>query len=93
MSYTVEYNPELRDSYPMQYKKTVKFPTRALVVMTSVLVLLYTLKTTGLLSMFIPGDPSVTAGAFSSMVDQVRDGESVSEAVFTFFKDVILAGM
>ena len=93
MSYIVEYTPQLRDSYPMQQRNKRRFPTKTLVIITSVLIILYTLNTTGILRYIIPGDPAVTAGAFSSMVDQVRAGESVSEVIFQFFKNVILGGM
>ena len=93
MSYIVEYNPELRKNYPMQYKKTHKFPLMVLVFTLSVFILLYVLNTTGALRLLTPGDPVVTAGAFADMVEQVRDGQSVSEAIFLFFKDVISGGM
>ena len=93
MGYIVEYTPQLRDSYPMKRRNKRKFPIWTLVIITSLLVVLYSLNTTDILRFIIPGDPAITAGAFSSMVDQVRAGESVSEAIFHFFKEVILGGM
>ncbi len=93
MSYTVEYNPELRNSYPMERKKTGKIPTKVLAAAMVVFVVVYALNTMDLLRWIIPGDPAVTAGAFSSMVEQVRSGHTVSEAIILFFRDVIIGGM
>lgn len=93
MSYTVEYNPELRNSYPMECKKTRKLPIKALVIAMGIFIVLYALNTAGVLRLLIPGDPAVTAGAFSSMVENVRAGQTVSEAIFSLFKDIILGGM
>ncbi len=93
MSYTVEYNPELRNSYPMEYKKSRKLPIKALVIAMGIFIILYALNTAGVLRLIIPGDPAVTAGAFSSMVENVRSGQTVSESIFLFFKDVIMGGM
>ena len=92
MSYTVEYNPELRNTYPMNNRKLRNFPVRTLVVALGVIMLLYTLNTTGVLRALIPGDPVVTAGAFSDMIEQVRTGQTVSEAIFSFFKEIIMNG-
>jgi len=92
MSYTVEYNPELRNSYPMEHKRRRRLPVKALGVALVVIIILYTLNSLGVLRMFIPGDPVVTAGAFSEMVEQVRSGQTVSEALFSFFQNVIEGG-
>ena len=92
MSYTVEYNPELRKSYPMKSKKNVKIPFKPIVVALFTIAFLYVLNTFGVLRLLLPGDPAVTAGAFSSMVADVRDGHRVSDAVFSFFQSVIKGG-
>lgn len=39
---------------------------------------------TALREMFLPGDPEITAEAFSSMVEGLRQGEPVSDAVTAF---------
>lgn len=92
MSYTVEYNPELRKSYPMDHKRRRRMPVKALGVALAVIIILYALNTVGVLRMLIPGDPVVTAGAFSEMVEQVRSGQTVSEAIFSFLRNVIAGG-
>lgn len=93
MSYTVEYNPELRNSYPMKQKKRQKIPVKTFVVAFIIVVALYIFDAVGFLQYIIPGDPTVTAGAFYDMVEQVRAGQTVSEGILTFFKDVITGGM
>ena len=37
----------------------------------------------------IPGDPEVTAEAFRNMSEGLKDGQSISEAVFVFCDTVI----
>lgn len=92
MSYTVEYNPELRKSYPMKSKKNGKIPLKPVVAALGIIVSLYVLNTLGVLRLLLPGDPAVTTGAFSSMVEDVRDGQRVSDAIFSFFQYVIKGG-
>ena len=93
MSYTVEYNPELRKSYPMEYRKPRKLPIKTIAVILGIFITLYALNAAGILHYIIPGDPAVTAGAFSSMVEQVRGGQTVTDAIFTFVKDIVVGGM
>lgn len=93
MSYTVEYNPELRNLYSMNNKKTRKLPVKAFVIALGIFISLYALNAVGILRYIIPGDPAVTAGAFSNMVEQVRSGQSVSEVLFTLVKEIIIGGM
>ena len=93
MSYTVEYNPELRKVYPIKCKRTPRLKIKPLVIALGVFAILYTLRAIGILYYIVPGDSSVTVGAFSCMVEQVRSGQSVSDAIFTFIKEVIVGGM
>ena len=37
----------------------------------------------------VPGDPAVTKAAFSQMTRQLREGEDVYDAVFTFCREVV----
>lgn len=37
----------------------------------------------------IPGDPAVTKAAFSEMTQQLKDGESLEDAVVTFCREVM----
>lgn len=93
MSYTVEYNPELRNLYSMNNKKTRKLPVKTFVIALGIFISLYALNAVGILRYIIPGDPAVTVGAFSNLVEQVRSGQSVSEVLFTLVKEIIIGGM
>ena len=93
MSYTVEYNPELRKLYPIKHSKRQKSPIKFLLYTLCVFVCLYILKIAGILRYIIPGEPAVTAGAFSEMVERVRMGQTVSDAIITLLKEVIIGGM
>ena len=93
MSYSVEYNPESRDSYPIKFRKQRKLPINVILISMGILGLLYTLNSVGIMRYIIPGDPVVTTGAFTNMVEQVRNGHTVSDAIFNFFKDVITGGV
>lgn len=39
--------------------------------------------------LFIPGDPEVTSEAFSALIEDVRAGEDVSEAVTAFCREIL----
>ena len=93
MSYRVEYNPELRRNYPQKMVRTLKVPVKLLLLGLAACVGTYILFGTGLFNLFIPGDPQVTVAAFSEMVQDVGAGEGVSEAVFHFFRNVVVPGV
>ena len=40
----------------------------------------------------IPGNPMVTKAAFSLMIDELREGESFTDAVTTFCNEIIAGG-
>ena len=67
-------------------------PTKPLAITLGVLIGLYVAHKLGALQLLIPGDPAVTTGAFSTMVDDVRNGQTVSDAIFAFFRNVITGG-
>ena len=93
MSYTVEYNPELRRSYPIKKQKMHSLPIKPVAITIGVFSAFYTAYRLGILRWIIPGDPAVTTGAFSTMIEDVRSGQGVSEAVFSFCKNVISGGV
>ena len=92
MSYSVEYNPELHKYYPKKNRNTHTKAVRVLFVCAAIAVSIYFLNTANVLQMFLPGDRKVTAAAASDMVQRVRTGESVTDAVFCFFRDVVSGG-
>ncbi len=89
MSYRVEYNPEKHNKYPIPTQKKPKWIFVALVVFVAIFTLQKSEKLQSVRSWLIPGNPEITAAAFSTMVDQVRSGEPVREAVTTFCQEII----
>ncbi len=41
------------------------------------------------LSWLLPGDPEVTGDALQAMIDSLRDGEALGDAVVTFCREVV----
>ena len=92
MGYRVEYNPELRRCYPTKNINAHTKTIRVLFVCAAIAVGIYFLNTMDVLQIFLPGDRDVTATAASDMVQRVRTGESVTDALFCFFRDVVSSG-
>jgi len=93
MSYAVEYNPELRRTYPIKKQKMYRVPIKPIAITIVVLASFYTAYRLGILRWIVPGDPAVTTDAFSTMIEDVRSGQGVSDAVFSFCKNVISGGV
>lgn len=89
MSYSIDYNPEKKKTYPLPAERKPKWLIVALAIMT-VLFLLQKIDRDHILKSFlIPGDPEITAAAFSSMVDDIREGETVGKAITAFCLEII----
>ena len=91
MSYRIEYRSggELRKSWKP------KRPIGRVAVVICVLSLVagaLAIKHTGLSwvkTVLLPGDPAVTAAALENMVENIRDGESLVDAVTAFCREII----
>ena len=92
MSYSLEYNPELRKQYPPARKRKCAFPTRYLLFGLGAAVICYALIGLGWLHYLIPGEPQVTVDAWKEMLGQVEAGKPVGESVHRFFSYVIIHG-
>lgn len=88
MGYHITYNPDLNKKYPFNTKSRGK-----LLTITGVLLLcfvaIYVLAQSDVMHYFIPGDPEITAEAFSLMVERVSQGETVGNAVVGFCREII----
>ncbi len=89
MSYSVEYSPEKKRIYPTSLSRKPKWILVILAVMIALFALQKTDKDQILKSWLLPGNPDVTAAAFTSMVDDIREGESVRDAVTAFCLEII----
>ncbi|MBR4109851.1 MAG: hypothetical protein IKK41_06055 [Oscillospiraceae bacterium] len=89
MSYRIEYNPEKNRQYPMQAARKPKWLIAALVVIVVLFMFQKIDRNHILRSWLLPGDSDVTVSAFSSMVDGIRAGEPVKDAVTAFCLEII----
>jgi len=89
MSYSVSYNPELKKRYPaVCHKKKPNYTVLLLILCAATVGILLT--NNGILRYLLPGDPNVTAAAFSALVDSVASGVSVKESLYTFCEEILL---
>lgn len=94
MGYRIDYEPSPK------YDRRTTLSAGRLQAMTAAFLVLFLLLTvflwpegaTMLRRIFIPGDPDVTTAAFSSMVEQLQDGEPVVESVTAFCREIIAHG-
>ena len=89
MSYNIEYNPELHVRYPYLRKKKSKISTSAVVIILFCVITGWIIAKTALLRFLIPGDPKVTAEAFSAMVEKIESGVPVGEGLLAFCEEII----
>lgn len=92
MSYRIEYNPEKNKMYPIAAKRNTKWLSIALCIMVALFVLLKLDKNQTIKSLLLPGDPEITSSAFSSMVEDIRDGARLGDAVTAFCLEIINNG-
>ena len=90
MSYCVEYNRELNCRYPSYILRKRRRPLiKKIVYVTLILAGLYGLLATNIIRYLIPGNPEVTAAAFSEMIQQVDNGNPVGEAFLVFCEEIL----
>ncbi len=94
MGYSICYNPETSYKFPIQRKqgrRGIWLLTAGIVLLMVVFCMNATLRT-AVLDFLLPGDPAVTQAAFSDLVEDVRSGESVPDAVTAFCREIIIHG-
>lgn len=91
MGYRIEYGSSGDLRKPLKSKR----PYSAIAAAACVLALVagaITVKQTGLTwvqEFLLPGDPAVTAAALENMVDNIKDGDSIAEAVTAFCREIV----
>lgn len=85
MGYMIQYEPEKNKKYPMRKNADRNVSASVLVALILVVCLGIGLRT-GLL---LPGDPQVTANAFSQLVTNLTEGESIHDAMSAFCVEVL----
>ena len=92
MSYIFSYEPEIDRRYPIKKNRHIQLPVMKLLLLLIACCGVYTFIRLGLARYLIPGDPEVTAEAFTDMVHLVKEGEPVGSAITTFVQDVLAGG-
>lgn len=89
VSYSVEYNPDLKFRYPGTVKRKRLNLVKAALIATALFAVGFALIKTGAYEWLIPGDPDVTVPAFAGMIEDFTSGVSVKDALTTFCRVVI----
>ena len=88
MSYKIQYSPETVKRYP-QTKKTEKVNIGKWVSLVLIIVTVLWLRINGIPDFLIPGDPDTTKAATAMLIDEIRNGSPVNDAVTVFCKEIL----
>ena len=88
MGYVIQYEPEKNKKYPISVCRK-RLPVGVIVTMLILMIVGIGIR----MKWLVPGDPQVTADAFSAMVDDIADGEPIDESVAAFCGRVLSCGM
>ena len=91
MAYRIEYGNTINKTFFKLKKKTKRSQSFWMVVFVCLTVLGYTALCYKdvLLINLLPGDAAVTASAITTLVNDVKSGECIGEAVTTFCREII----
>ena len=89
MSYKVQYGKSLKQEHLIKIRKITDFPVAKWVIISFLSVLVAILARFGYLDFMIPGDREVTKTAFQAMVEDVREGYSMKDAIAAFCGEII----
>ncbi len=86
MAYTVQYTAVGNKKYPMKIKKASKLRTAAVVACFLLLLTVLNIGTVReqIARFLLPGNPEVTQVGFSQLVEDVKRGEPVADALAEF---------
>ena len=92
MSYQIQYKSVGQKKYT-KHKLPFRLSRKRTVLLLAVTALIFiSLCFSRVRYLFIPGDPEVTEQAISNMVEALRSGESVGDAVTAFCQEIINNG-
>lgn len=90
MSYQIQYGQTMTKTVIAETRNNAKrSPAIKWIGFSCVLLFVVFLGSAGYLDFLIPGDKEVTTAAFESMVEDVRAGESVKDAVAAFCLEIL----
>lgn len=90
MGYKILYNPEMKEKFPEAKRNmfTQKF-IKVLAVAAITVLIFSVLGRENVVDYFIPGDPDITQAAFETMVNELKNGAAVKNAVAVFCREII----
>lgn len=92
MGYRIEYDSEKNKIYPISTTRKPKWLIIALAVMVALFVLQKLDTNQATRYLLLPGDPEITSSAFSAMVENIREGTLIGDAVTAFCLEIINNG-
>ena len=92
MSYSIRYSPHQTAKYQKKEKLRLRRFFLAVIILAACLTPIAVFRNE-ILDMITPGNPEVTRRAAQNMVEALREGESVNDAVTAFCLEVIRDGL
>ena len=88
MAYKIQYSPEKNKNYP-QNKRNTKHSYTQLFVAALIIMAVIWVRVNGVPDCLVPGDPVVTRAATATMLNELRAGEPLNNAVTVFCKEIL----
>ena len=88
MSYKIQYSPDTNDRYPQSVKRHRTAAGKYFAVLFLMLAALW-IHFRGVPDFLVPGDPQVTKAAAAVLVEEIRDGAGMKDAITTFCSMVL----
>ena len=91
MSYKIIYDPEQNNRYPnkIRIKSKAKILTAVILALMIIILALYPPVTKALEFFLLPGDPVQTRQAVAGLVDDLKFGSDVKDAVTAFCLEIL----
>lgn len=92
MAYKIQYSPEDNHRYP-QAKVHMQMHWGRWAMLVLLIVVVLGIRIYGAPDFLIPGDPQVTKEAATMMIEELRKGESLYDAMTVFCRQVLDAAL
>ena len=91
MGYRIQYGKTVNKVHIKELVKKKKSPIRIITVLTACFVSMFIFleNSNKILDAVIPGNKTVTKAAFSTFVDDLRGGETVTDAFADFCREIV----
>lgn len=90
MGYQIQYGQTMVKRKVIDHETDVnKPPLVKWIIISMVILVAVFLGNSGYLDFIIPGDKDITTAAFSAMIKDVQEGESINEAITAFCLEIL----